>query len=125
MQKRDVESKLQRDSCADSWYKGRVILTYALVAFSIIFFGVGLIRVVEFKAAGVPTRRQKPLMVLHILGCVTFAATLILLAIDPGQEYKTWTTVLFFSSIGILFPVHIYVGICRKILISSQAQISK
>lgn len=91
---------------------------YAVLAFAAIFMVTGILRVVEFKAAGINSFQRKFLIPLHILGCIAFAASLALAVIDPEQHYKMWMTILFFTGVLILFPTHIYVAIKRKIKVT-------
>jgi hypothetical protein len=93
------------------------IIKYGTLAFAIVFMLTGIFRVVEFKAAGISSRTRKFLIPLHILGCIAFAGSLALLAIDSTQELKELTRACFFTGMLILFPLHIYVAIKRKIKI--------
>lgn len=96
------------------------MLNYALMAFAVVFFVVGVLRVVEFKAAGISPLQRKILIPLHIVGSFNFSGAIVLLAIDPSQTHKTLMSVLFFSGVLILFPMHIYLAIKRKILLSKK-----
>jgi hypothetical protein len=94
------------------------MITYALYVFAAVFFVVGLFRIVEFKAAGVSRFQQMILIPLHVLGCGLFSTAFILMANDPVQVHKKELSWLFFSGLFILCPMHIYVGIKRKIRFS-------
>lgn len=101
----------------NSCYKSRM-LTYAVLAFAAVFMVTGIFRVVEFKAAGVSRRQRFFLIPIHILGCVAFSSALALLVLDPAGHYKSLLTACFFTGVLILFPMHIYVNIKRKIKIA-------
>jgi len=89
----------------------------ALLVFAIVFFGVGVFRITEFEGIGLARRTRLSFCVAHIIGCILFSWAVGLLAIDPGKVHRTLMTVIFFSAIVILFPLHIYVGLRRKIRI--------
>jgi phosphate starvation-inducible membrane PsiE len=99
-------------------HKGIRMMTYALEVFAAVFFVVGIFRVVEFKAAGISGFQRAFLIPLHIIGCGLFTACIVLLAIDPAQEHKKMMVWFFFSAILLLFPIHIYVGLKRRIRMS-------
>lgn len=96
------------------------MLTYAVIAFAAVFMVTGICRVVEFKAAGLSSSQRRFLIPLHILGCVAFAAALILVAVDPLQHLRLLTTICFMVGLFVLFPLHIFVAIKRRIKISRQ-----
>src|SRR3978361_2301283 len=89
--------------------------TNALIVFAVIFFIVGVFRIVEFKEAGISKFQRLFLVPLHISGCAVFAGAIALLGLDPGQKHMTLMTILFFSGFLLLVPIHIYVAIKRKI----------
>jgi hypothetical protein len=91
------------------------MLMYAVWAFSIVFMLTAIFRVVEFKAVGLSLRARQYLIPLHIVGCLAFSASLVMLVTDVTQSYKPWTSAFFFTGVLILFPLHIYLAIKRKI----------
>ena len=91
------------------------MMMYAVLVFTIVFLIVGLLRYVEIGAADIFGTKKIVLIGLHFIGCFLFAGALALLAIDPDQKQIFWMRILFFGGMMILFPVHIYVGIKRKI----------
>lgn len=99
----------------NSCYIFGIMLTYAVLAFTAVFMVTGIFRVVEFKAAGVSPFARKFLIPLHIIGCIAFCTAMAMLVLDPTQQYKVWMTACFFTGVLILFPMHIYVAIKRKI----------
>jgi hypothetical protein len=94
--------------------------------FAVLFFGVGCTRYVEFTNVGFKELTRKLLITAHFIGCFLFSAAMVLVATDqnvhdPDPERKKITYVVFASSLAILFPVHIYLGIKRRIrLIDAQ-----
>jgi hypothetical protein len=94
---------------------------YALLAFAAVFLVVGVHRVVEFKAAGINAFQRKILIPLHVAGCLAFTGCIILMAIDIHDRHRLITTELFFSSVFVLFPIHIYVAVKRRILVKNQS----
>jgi hypothetical protein len=92
---------------------------YGLLAFAVLFLIVGVVRIVEFKAAGISLFQRRFLIPLHIIGCLAFSGAIALLALEEtGQEHKTLMAILFTSGMVILFPLHIYVALKRRIQIS-------
>jgi hypothetical protein len=94
------------------------ITSWAVLAFSILFLVVGVSRVVEFQGVDISDKQRRFLIPLHILGVLSFSAAMGLLAIDPAQVHRTLLAGLFFGGMLILFPMHIYVAIKRKIRVN-------
>ncbi len=94
------------------------MLDTATMIFAVVFFIVGCFRIVEFKAAGVSLGQRRFLVPLHILGCFCFAGALFLLGYDAAQTQKLGIQILFAAGVLILFPLHIYVAVKRRIRIS-------
>jgi hypothetical protein len=94
------------------------MLKIALIIFAVLFFIVGLFRVVEFKAAGVSERARRFLIPLHVLGTLLLSGAMLVFAMDERQLQQKILLWLFFGGVGILCPLHIYVAIKRKIKIS-------
>src|ERR1700757_5266709 len=95
-------------------------MVYALLIFAVVFFVVGVLRIVEFKAAGISEGVRWILIPLHVLGCAAFSGSIALLALGMDQTHRTWMTGLFFSAVFLLFPIQIYVGIKRRIQSKSE-----
>ena len=91
------------------------LLNPALIAFAVIFFGVGCFRIVEFKAAGINVFQRRILIPLHVLGCACFAGAMALFALDPQFKQKLLMQSLFIAAVLILFPSQIYVALKRRI----------
>ena len=102
----------------NSCYIQSIMLTYVVLAFAAIFMVTGIFRVVEFKAAGISRKQRIFLIPIHIVGCIAFSLALALLVLDPTEIHKAGMTACFFTGILILFPMHIYVNIKRKIKIA-------
>jgi len=90
---------------------------YFLYIFAAAFLIIGFVRVVEFKSSGVPRNQRFVLIPIHIIGTLAFTTAIILLARDRASE-KTLLTWAFATGVLILFPLHIYVGIKRRLLIN-------
>ena len=88
-----------------------------ILVLAVVFLIGGISRIVEFSGIDL-TKRQKAIFTsLHILGCVFFSVSMVIAALDTRQSYKTLMTALFFSALAIFFPVHIFVGLKRRIKI--------
>lgn len=94
------------------------MLKISLIVFAALFFAVGLFRVVEFKAAGVSERVRRVLIPLHVLGTLLLSAAMLVFATDEQQLQQELLMGLFFGGVGILFPLHIYLAIKRKLKIN-------
>jgi len=93
-------------------------ISIAILGFAILFLIVGILRTVEFNDISLKKLQKTILIGLHILGCLLFSAALTVLAVDQEQYYNFYLRILLFSAILILFPIHIFVGIKRKILLN-------
>jgi hypothetical protein len=104
-----MNSILKNINGQDGW------ITIAILVFSVIFLVVGLFRVVEFSGIGLGKNTRRVLIGLHVLGCFIFAAAMVFSALDFHGEYKTVKTAFFLGGIGLLFPIHIFLGLKRRI----------
>jgi hypothetical protein len=95
-------------------------MTIALYVFAVLFFVVGVSRVVEFSNIGIKTGVKRVLVAAHVVGCALFCGVFVAFA----RETRPTTLVgaLLGASLAILFPVHIYVGIKRRITIRDQSE---
>ena len=91
-----------------------------LFLFALIFLLVGIQRVVEFQGLGFTRKRLRLLAAFHIVGCFLFSATIVDLALDMYQLFPIIKGALFGASIIILFPLHIYVALRRRILLKGE-----
>ncbi len=91
-----------------------------LLLFALIFLAVGILRVVEFQGLGFTRKRLRFLAIFHVLGCLLFSATIADLALDMYQLFPLIKGALFSASILILFPLHIYVALRRRILLKGE-----
>ena len=91
--------------------------TLAILVFAAVFFIVGVFRVVEFQGVGLGKITKPILIIFHLIGCALLTFALGLLDLDPYRIYRSAMTIIFFSAIGTLFPIHIYVAIKRRIRI--------
>jgi uncharacterized membrane protein len=97
------------------------LLVFAVVAFAAVFLVVGIFRVVEFTDIGLKPATQYALMAAHVLGCILFSMALALTEWQVLPDQKKLTSYLFFGGVLLLFPIHIYLGIKRKIRASSSS----
>jgi len=93
-------------------------MMYGLLAFAAVFIIVGVLRVVEISAAGLRPLWRRILIPLHVVGCLCFAGAIVLLAIDETGSARIWTSSLFYAGVMILFPLHIFLAIKRRIRMS-------
>lgn len=97
-----------------------MILQIGLIAFAVAFVIVGFLRVVEFKAAGLGPKQRMLLIPVHVIGCIAFAGAMYLMATDAHNLHRELTARLFFGSVLVLFPIHIFVALKRRILMSAK-----
>lgn len=94
---------------------GKSMMKIALLAFAAVFMGVAVSRIVEFRVPNISVRQRMLLIPLHLIGSALFTGAIVLLAIDPAQERKALMRALFFGAVLTLCPLHIYLGLKRKI----------
>jgi hypothetical protein len=92
-------------------------LSILLLAMSAAFLVVGLSRIVEFEGLGLGKIVKPILIVTHIFGCFLFAAAMALFAIDVHKAHTQTIAWLLAPALIILLPVHIYLGLKRRIKI--------
>ncbi len=85
-----------------------------ILVFGVIFLAVGIHRIVEFSGLGFTRLEKSVLITFHVIGCVVAAAGFALLAFDIK---KTLMQSFFISAFVVLVPIHILVGIKRRIKI--------
>jgi hypothetical protein len=100
-------------------------MSILLIAFAVVFVCVGVIRVVEFGDLGLKTPVRIALVIAHLVGCLLFACAISLLGIDVKREHMTLMSYLLFPGLGILLPVHIYLGLKRRIKTRQMAESPK
>jgi hypothetical protein len=88
---------------------------YGAVAFTLIFFSVGLYRIVEFFGLGLKPRLQKALIGLHVVGLVFFSLATLLFGIDSKSLHTTLVGVILGLSMLCLLPTHIYINLIRRV----------
>ena len=94
----------------------------AALVFGLVFFIVGLSRVVEFTGIGLSDLQRHVFSLAHIVGCVLFFMAFVLLAIDVQNRHKDLLSKVLFSALAIFFPVHIYIGLKRRIILRDQME---
>jgi hypothetical protein len=90
-------------------------LTLALLAFAGIFLVVGFLRVVEIRVFHFSPWKERSLIAVHLLGVLFFSLALALLAANPQGAEREWMTRAFVSGFFLLFPLHIYLGLLRRV----------
>jgi hypothetical protein len=90
-------------------------MSILLIVFAVVFVVVGVIRVVEFSDLGLKGPVRYLVIAGHLIGCLLFASAVSLLGIDVKREHVTLMSYLLFPSLGLLLPIHIYLGIKRRI----------
>jgi hypothetical protein len=89
----------------------------ALVIFAVVFLGVGIFRVVEITSLELRKNLTRILIVFHIVGCLLFSAALGLMAMDSNYKKTYLVGKMLFAGLILLLPVHIFVGVKRRIKI--------
>jgi hypothetical protein len=91
------------------------VFTYGMLVFSVLFLIGGITRIVEFSGLGLGRILRPILIAAHLVGCALFSSSMVVLAYDVTETRKTLVAILFFSGVGLLLPIHIFVGIKRRI----------
>ena len=86
-----------------------------MLVFALVFLVGGMMRIVEFNGLGLGRFLKPTLIAAHILGCLLFSSAIALAGIDIHQERPMYMRVFILSSLGILLPVHIFLGLKRRI----------
>ncbi len=87
----------------------------ALLLVSLMFLLVGASRWVEFLDFGFSPLRRRVLIAIHLVGCVVFGLAFAIEAIDLDKKYSNVGMGLLASALVLLFPIHIYTGLLRRI----------
>jgi hypothetical protein len=96
------------------------LITVSVVSFAVIFFGVGVYRVIEFKDIGLGETQRKILVCLHIIGCALFSVALASVALWPEQTHRN--IILFVLGLGFLAPGQFTAGLRRRSLAAKESQ---
>ena len=91
------------------------VTSIALLIFAVVFLVVGLYRNVEFKFSPLSHRVKLLCYVLYSIGVINFSFTILLLAADIHQTHQSEVLPFFLSSIIILFPLHIYLALAKRV----------
>ncbi len=86
-----------------------------LLAFAIIFFIVGASRIVEFEGLEFSKTLKRFFISVHLLGTLCFSLSIAFLGVSETDLYKPYSTGVFIVAIFILFPLHIFLAIKRRI----------
>ena len=86
-----------------------------LLIFAVIFLIVGLYRNVEFRDSNLSKRAKIICYVIHTIGVINFTLAILLVGADLWQTHQSIILPYFFSAIFLLFPLHIYLAISKRI----------
>ena len=89
--------------------------TLALVVIALVFLVVGMARWVEFLDFGFSKMRRSILIVIHLVGCLVLAMAFAVQAVDLDKQFSNIGMGLLASALVLLFPIHIYLGLLRRI----------
>ncbi len=87
------------------------------MTFAIVFLIVGIMRVVEFSGLNLSKFQKCIFIPAHIIGCFLFSSVAALITVDTHGIYRSLMNSFFAAGIVILFPIHIFIGIKRRIKI--------
>jgi hypothetical protein len=86
----------------------------AIFIFAIVFMVIGLLRIIEFKGIGLKPSTCRVLISLHVLGCLTFAVSLIVGLMSLFQDERKIMFGLFILAMTLLAPGQFMIGIKRR-----------
>ncbi len=101
---------------------GDQILCGGLLIFSLAILSVGISRIVEFHGLGLSPLRIRILSVMHVFGCIALALGMALVGIDTDKLHLVGLSFLMGFALIILFPIHIYIGLLRRIKLKDRAK---
>ena len=87
----------------------------AMLLISILFIVVGASRWVEFLDFNFSTLRRSVLIFIHLVGCVVLGLAFAIQAIDLDKKFSNIGMGLLASAFVLLFPIHIYIGLLRRV----------
>lgn len=103
--------------------EGAVLWTsVAVIAFAAIFLVAGVLRVVELRPLVPAPRARLALTALHLLGCLLFSSAALLFGLDIDRRHNELTAALLASSLVILMPLHIYLGLLRRLRLAERSE---
>ena len=85
------------------------------VLFALVFFVIGVTRVVEFRDLGFSKAKVWIFSALHLIGVTLFAASMMLFGADTGRSQMELNGWMLLPAIAILLPLHIYVNVIRRV----------
>lgn len=98
-----------------------MVLTSFGLVLSLVFFGGGVSRIVEFTGVGLSGRIMSLFRIIHILGCLCFSSSMALMSVDVHEHHRGAIGALFFSSLVLLLPIHLFTGLKRRIRLKERA----
>jgi hypothetical protein len=81
----------------------------------ILFLIGGLWRTVEIREARLTDRQKKWFVQMHVIGTSLFAAVLASVGFELSVAQKWYLSGCFLAAAILLFPLHIYLALKRKI----------
>ena len=86
-----------------------------VIAFAFVFPVMGLARVVEFRPLIEAKAKRRVLISLHLVGCLLLTLAALLLGADIDKRHTSTIGAFFLSSLALLLPIQIYLGLLRRI----------
>jgi len=87
----------------------------AMLLVALMFLIVGSLRWVEILDFNFSKLRRTVLIIMHLLGCIVLALAFALEAVDIDKSYSAVGMGLLASALVLLFPIHIYLGLLRRL----------
>ena len=92
----------------------------AILVFALAFLVVGVLRTVEFSSIGLKPTQKKIYIGLHLIGCLFFAASMVLGAINIHEDQRTVMFVTFIIAMAFLAPGQFKIGMLRRRLLREE-----
>jgi len=89
--------------------------SFGLILLALIFMIAGATRYVEFLDFGFSKLRRSLLIFAHIAGCMALGLAFSLQGLDLDKKFSELGMGLLASALVLLFPIHIYIGLLRRI----------
>ena len=86
----------------------------AIIAFTVAFVIVGIMRTVEFSSIGLRPLQKKVYVTLHTIGCLLFGTAMTLGAINLYEDKRTLMFSMFIAAMVFLAPGQFKIGMVRR-----------
>jgi hypothetical protein len=90
------------------------IESVAIIVFAILFIGVGLYRLVEFKGVGLPVGKQRWLMALHVTGTLLFGVAFISTTFPVSDSQRIIMFSCFIAALIFIAPGQFTLGMIHR-----------